>query len=217
MELNFQDIKKLDKVYRINLINSITGAKPANLIGTKSTNSVENLAVFSSVVHLGSNPPLIGFFIRPQIKKKSDTYQNIIENKYFTINSISKKYIVNAHFTSKKIASNLSEFEICKIQKTYINGFFAPFVKSSKIKIGLSLVETKKIYNNCILVVGKIELLNIDNESIDKEGRVDLESIGTVSISGCDTYNSITKIKKMPYVNSTFNIEDQLKNEEFTI
>ena len=112
MELNFQDIKKLDKVYRINLINSITGAKPANLIGTKSTNSVENLAVFSSVVHLGSNPPLIGFFIRPQIKKKSDTYQNILENKYFTINSISKKYIVNAHFTSKKIASNLSEFEI---------------------------------------------------------------------------------------------------------
>ena len=73
-KLNFQDIKKLDKVYRINLINSITGAKPANLIGTKSTNSVENLAVFSSVVHLGSNPPLIGFFIRPQIKKKSDRY-----------------------------------------------------------------------------------------------------------------------------------------------
>ena len=53
------DIFNLDKVKRLKLINSITGVKPANLIGTRSSDGITNLAIFSSIVHLGSNPPLI--------------------------------------------------------------------------------------------------------------------------------------------------------------
>ena len=54
------DIKSMSKIFRLNLINSITGIKPANLIGTKSKDNLENLAIFSSVVHLGSNHALLG-------------------------------------------------------------------------------------------------------------------------------------------------------------
>ena len=57
----------MDKISRLNLINSITGVKPSNLIGTKSKDGFSNLAIFSSVVHLGSKPPLIGFITRPCI------------------------------------------------------------------------------------------------------------------------------------------------------
>ncbi len=60
-----EDIEDLDKVFRINLVNSCTGYKSANLIGTKSNEGIPNVAVFSSIVHLGSNPPLLGFFLRP--------------------------------------------------------------------------------------------------------------------------------------------------------
>ena len=81
------DIKKLDKVYRLNLINSITGIKPANLIATRSKDGVDNVAIFSSVVHLGSNPAMIGFVMRPQSDKKSDTYQNIIDTNVYCIKS----------------------------------------------------------------------------------------------------------------------------------
>ncbi len=42
----------------------MTGIKPANLIGTISKNQVSSLAIFSSVVHLGSNPALLGFVLR---------------------------------------------------------------------------------------------------------------------------------------------------------
>ena len=55
MKLYRDDIINLDRFYRINLINSITGIKPANLVGTKN-NISENLAIFSSLVHNGSNP-----------------------------------------------------------------------------------------------------------------------------------------------------------------
>ena len=65
MYLNKDSIQQLEKVDRLNLINSITGISPANLIGTISNDSIENLAIFSSVVHIGSNPPLMGFVLRP--------------------------------------------------------------------------------------------------------------------------------------------------------
>jgi len=51
-----KEIEDLAKIYRLNLINSVTGYKSAHLVGTCSEMGNENLAVFSSVVHLGSNP-----------------------------------------------------------------------------------------------------------------------------------------------------------------
>ena len=58
-------IQDMDRVKRLNLINSITGISPANLVGTISNDLTENLSIFSSVVHIGSNPPLMGFILRP--------------------------------------------------------------------------------------------------------------------------------------------------------
>jgi hypothetical protein len=45
-----------EKVERLNLINSCTGYKSANLIATKSVDGAVNVAIFSSITHLGSNP-----------------------------------------------------------------------------------------------------------------------------------------------------------------
>jgi hypothetical protein len=61
---SFQDdLSKLEKVERLNLINSCTGYKSAKLIATKSLDGAVNV-IFSSITHLGSNPALIGF-VRP--------------------------------------------------------------------------------------------------------------------------------------------------------
>ena len=84
------DIDKMSKIFRLNLINSITGYKSANLIGTKTDDKINNVAVFSSVTHLGSDPPLIGFITRPENGNRN-TYNNILKNKLFTINHIKKK------------------------------------------------------------------------------------------------------------------------------
>ena len=54
------EIGKMEKLFRLNLINSVTGYKSANLIATKSEQKGVNVAVFSSVTHLGSNPALLG-------------------------------------------------------------------------------------------------------------------------------------------------------------
>jgi len=103
MYLNKDSIQQLEKVDRLNLINSITGISPANLIGTISNDSIENLAIFSSVVHLGSNPPLMGFILRPTKKNTRDTYENIIATNKFTINHINSDMIERSHYTSVKV------------------------------------------------------------------------------------------------------------------
>jgi len=100
------DIDAMEKIFRLNLINSCTGYKSANLIGTQSKEGKTNLAVFSSITHLGSNPPLIGFVLRPTTVPR-DTYRNLKESSLFTVNHIHYKSVADAHHTSAKYPENL--------------------------------------------------------------------------------------------------------------
>ena len=83
-----EDIEQLDRITRLKIINSVTGIKPANLIGTIDNKGQTNLAIFSSVVHLGSNPALLAFVSRPQTADVGHTYRNIQENGVYTLSLI---------------------------------------------------------------------------------------------------------------------------------
>ena len=96
--------------YKLNLINSATGYKSAQLVGTVSPEGNENLAVFSSIVHLGSKPALIGMILRPTTVPRH-TYSNIKATGIFTLNAITKKQIKDAHHTSAKYPEEISEFD----------------------------------------------------------------------------------------------------------
>jgi flavin reductase (DIM6/NTAB) family NADH-FMN oxidoreductase RutF len=103
------DIEEMSKIYRLNLINSVTGYKSAHLLGTISIEGNENLAIFSSVIHLGSNPAIIGFILRPTTVPRH-TYENIKSTGVFTLNAIHKNQIADAHHTSAKYPKGVSEF-----------------------------------------------------------------------------------------------------------
>lgn len=193
------DIESLDRVFRLNLMNSITGYKPAALIGSKSPEGQPNLAIFSSVVHLGSNPGLIGFIMRPTTVPRN-TYSNICDTKYYTINHVHEDFIEQAHYSSAKFDENTSEFEACNLPEEYLNDFFAPYVKNSQLKIGMELVETIDIKaNGTILVIGKVIDLHIAESCIQENGRLKLEELKTVAISGLNKYNTVSEIAEFPY------------------
>ena len=178
MYLNKDSIQQLEKFNRINLMNSITGISPANLIGTISNDSIENLAIFSSIVHIGSNPPLMGFILRPTKKNRRDTYENIFETNQFTINHIHSKMITRSHYTSTKFQKNESEFDKCKLTPEYLNRLKAPYVKESYIKIGLDLEDIHLIKSNgCRLIIGKIKHIFMPHNAIQKDGNIQLESL----------------------------------------
>lgn len=194
------DIDELARIPRANLINSISGYKPANLIGTVSRSGNTNLAIFSSVVHLGADPPLLGFVQRPASGVDRHTCQNIRETGVYTINHVNTDIVEQAHYTSAKFDRDVSEFEACGLTEEYLAGFAAPFVKESRVKIGLRLVDEMPIERNgTIFIIGEVEHIFLPDEIISEEGNVDLNAVETACISGLDTYHSVRQVARLPY------------------
>jgi len=200
MHLTKEDIEQTNKIKRLNIINSVSGIKPGNLIGTQSNDGDTNLAIFSSVVHLGSNPAYLGFFVRPDKEVRRHTYENVKENACFTINHIHSHFYENAHYTSAKFAKDVSEFEVCGLREEYLFDFKAPFVKESKLKMAMKLVEIVPIESTqTVLLVGEIQHLIIPDNVMDAQGYIDLSGINDVGISGLNSYYKLNKIKDLPY------------------
>jgi len=199
MHYDKKAIDQLDRVTRLKIINSATGIKPGNLIGTIGENGATNLAVFSSVIHLGSNPSLLGFISRPQTEEVGHTLRNILQTEYYTINHIHPEFVEKAHYTSAKFSSDVSEFDTCNLSEEYINHFKAPFVQESIFKMGLCFKEAVDIkLNGTVLVIGEIEELIIADKAFVNED-IDLEASEGVGISGLNTYYSLKKIDSYPY------------------
>ncbi len=199
MQLNAQHIEAMDRRYRAALVNSVTGFKPANLIGTVDSSGHSNLAIMSSVVHLGSNPPLIGLVFRPDSVDRH-TLENILEMRCYTINHISDQFIEAAHQTAARYARDVSEFEATGLTPDWHGGFPAPFVTEAVVRMGLELREHQElVINGTHLVIGEIVILQAPDHCVDTSGRLDLVRAGTVALSGLDTYHAATALKTMAY------------------
>ncbi len=194
------DIDQMDKIFRLNLINSCTGFKSANLLGTKSKNGISNVAVFSSITHLGSNPPLVGFVLRPTTVPR-DTYRNIKETGTFTVNHIHSAIVEDAHHTSAKYPSKVSEFTKTQLEEEYLDDFYAPFVKGARVQLGCTFLNEYEIKeNDTLLLVSQIEHVYVANQEIQQEdGWLKLQNADTVTINGLDGYAKTELIERFPY------------------
>jgi flavin reductase (DIM6/NTAB) family NADH-FMN oxidoreductase RutF len=200
MNAGKEEIRDLDRIYRLNLINSISGIKPANLIGTASPEGINNVAIFSSVVHLGSHPPQLGMIMRPQSPDIKDTYRNIKESGFYTINHVTADFYKKAHYTSAKLSREESEFDRMRLTPEIINGFAAPFVSESPVKMGMKLLEFMDLPNGCILAIGEVERLIVKDTALLENGQLDLSEYGNVGISGLNSYYELTTLDTLPYV-----------------
>ena len=181
-------INDLNHLYKINLINSCAGYKSANLIATKAADNQTNVAIFSSVTHIGSAPPLLGFFLRPTTVLRN-TYENIVETGYFTINHIHQKILKDAHHTSAKYDKNISEFDVTDLETDYKDNFYAPFVKNCPVQLAMKYVEEYDIkINNTKLVIGEIQGLYIKENVLEKDGFINLSNAEIATINGLDGY-----------------------------
>jgi len=196
---NIDEIHKLNHLYKINLINSCAGFKSANLIATKSNENNTNVAIFSSVIHLGSAPPLLGFILRPTSVPRN-TYENIMETGYYTINHVHEKIIKDAHHTSAKYDSSISEFDVTNLETIYKNNFFAPFVEDCPIQIAMKFVEEYDIKsNNTKLVIGEIQQLYIKDKLLKDDGFINLSEGKIATINGLNGYAIPTLKERFEY------------------
>ena len=189
-----KDINDMRHLYKINLINSCSGYKSANLIGTKSQSGINNVAIFSSVTHIGSSPALLGFFLRPTTVIRN-SYENIKETGFFTINHVHESILHEAHHTSAKYDKSLSEFDFTLLEEEYKGDYLVPFVKDAPVQIAMKYVEEYPINaNDTILLIGEITDLYIADDLLEEDGFVNLSKGKVASINGLDGY-SIPKLK----------------------
>lgn len=199
MIITNENTLNFEKLYRINFVNSLSGFKSANLIGTISKDGKTNLAIFSSVIHVGANPPMMGFLMRP-VSVERHTYNNIKGTGYFTINHIDKDIFKQAHQTSARYEKDVSEFDACGFTPEYSEVMKAPYVKESKIKLGCRFLEEHQIKSNdTIFMVGEILEVIIPDDVLTKDGYVDIEKADTIAISGLDSYHSMKRIARLTY------------------
>jgi len=183
------DILDLPQRHRARLINSISGFKSANLVGTKSPEGYENLSIVSSVVHLGSNPALLGMVMRPPSVPRH-TYENILSTETYTLNAIPKQLARAAHQTSARYDQAQSEFDATELEAFYRENWTAPYVGGAPVQLGMRLVEDVEIkHNGTRLIIGAVEHIYMVEGIQQPDGFVDLAGAGVVSIGGLDAYH----------------------------
>lgn len=197
--VTLQEVQSWDRFYRGNFINSLSGFKSGSMVGTLDGNGVTNLAIFSNIVHLGADPALIGFINRPR-EAAPHTIANIEQQGVYTINHIHEEIMEKAHQTSAKYAKGESEFEKTGLTPLWVPGINAPFVKESRIRYALRLQEIIPLkQNGTFLVIGAVTDIFVPKVAIQKDGFIDIESVGSLTTLGIDGYYKTTRLARYSY------------------
>ncbi len=192
-------IETMGKLARVQLANSLPGAKPIVLVGSINEKGQTNLAPFSTVTHLGSNPALIGLVSRPDLVERH-TLSNILETRSYTINHVHAGILEQAHHCSARYPREVSEFTASGLTPHFESGIAAPFVAEAKFRFALDLVDTLPItLNDTILIIGKVRLIQLPEEHLAEDGSIDLTALGSLASTALDTYFELGQPTRLPY------------------
>ncbi len=198
-EYNSNDILAFEQRYRAMFINSLGGFKSLCLIGTRNGKGTSNLAVFNSFFHVGANPPLFGFIVRPDTVERH-TLDNILETRVFTVNHVQEAFYKAAHQTAARYSEEESEFEATGLTEENMPGYYPPFVAESNVKIGASFRQKIDIaQNGTIMILAEIKYVSIPGEILMPDGFIDLEKAGTITCAGLDSYHRTERISRLTY------------------
>lgn len=191
------DIEQMEKQFRTNFINSLSGFKSVCLVGTQNRAGITNLAIFSQIFHVGANPALAGMLVRPDSVRR-DTLNNLQETGYFTLNHIRAEFYKKAHQTAARY--DVSEFEAVGLTPYYTDTVKAPYVAESHVRIGLSFAERHDLaINGTILIIGKVEEVFAPADCIAPDGYLDIEKAGTITCSSLDSYHVTRRLARLSY------------------
>ena len=161
--------------------------------------------------HIGSDPPLLGMIIRPHSVARH-TLENILQTKYYTLNHVNESIYKQAHQTSARYDKEVSEFNAAGLTEQWQYQFVAPFVKESRIQLGMELRKHQRLdINNTVLVIGEIVLINIKDNVVHEDGHIDIDRAKSVAVSGLDAYHGTGLLSRLSYAKP----ENHLKNKHY--
>ncbi len=192
-------LQTMDRLVRATFFNLTSGFKSPVLIGTISSTQQTNLGLFSSLIHIGANPPLLGFILRPTTVPRH-TYANIKATGMYTLNHVTHSILDQAHQASAKYASEVSEFDAVGLTPIFSASCKAPYVTESPLRMGLRLVEEHPIEaNGTRLIVGEVTEIWIEEDLVQQDGWFDPSNLDLVAVAGLEGYFRVQFDKRLPY------------------
>ena len=196
--LDREALDALPRRERAHLVNSLSGYKGVNLVGTCDAERRTNLSIVTSVVHVGAAPPLLGMIVRPHTVPRH-TLENLDATGAYTINAVTRAMHERAHRTSARWPREVSEFDGVGLAPVWSESHGAPYVAESPLQIGLEPVERHTLGNGCLFVIGAIVEVRLEGRARVADGHLDLGALDLVAASGLDEYHRAETLGRLPY------------------
>lgn len=199
MKISKQQLHEFGRRERAHFVNQLTGFKPAALIGTRSMEYIENLAIFSQIIHVGADPALIGILSRPDSVVRG-TLSNIQQTGAFTINQVAQSFFKQAHQSAARYNEAQSEFKEVGLTPVYDESCYAPMVEESPLKLCLTLKEMMPVKSNgTTLIIGEVTSIYLPESALSLDKTIDYQLLDTVTVTGLDTYYLPKKLARLSY------------------
>ena len=189
----------LPERWRAQLINSASGFKPLVLLATRNSLEIDNLAVFSQLIHLGANPPLLGVLFRPDSVPRH-TLENLQTQGIATVNAVRYEDRHAAHQTSARYSAEVSEFDAVGLKREFRPEWPLPFVHGCPVQWAVRLQTLMPIAaNGTQLAVLEVVHLFVAEVGIQGDGYVDLAALDVATVNGLDAYHRAGSLDRLPY------------------
>jgi len=178
--------------------------RPIAWVSTQNKDGIKNLAPFSFFTGVTSTPATLLFCCgnkRGGVPK--DTVANIIDTGEFVVNIVPHSLCQAMVKTSAPYPADIDEFEAAGVNFCPSKDVGPPRVKGAPIAFECTRYAIQEIKDDAErvtsrIVIGRIQLIHVDDAVLDSEGRVDVRRLDTVSRLGGQAYGQIGDTFEVP-------------------
>tara|TARA_Y100001933_G_scaffold220915_1_gene230441 strand:+ start:943 stop:1575 length:633 start_codon:yes stop_codon:yes gene_type:complete len=189
---------------QFNPVNALVAPRPIGWIGTLSAAGETNLAPFSYFNAFSADPPVVGFAPNAKVApdQAKDTLANVREVAEFTVSVVSAELAQAMNETSRPVPRGVDEFALAGLTAAPSRHVRPPHVGEAKAVLECTVAQVIALPSRpggraSHLVIGEVVGIHID-ESVIREGRVDLRLLRPVSRLGYLDYSIVDSLFEMP-------------------
>lgn len=142
------------------------------LVTTMDSKGREDVAPFSFVSPVSFDPPLVMI----SIGTNKHSYWNIIQKKEFVINIPGEKLLDKVWIAGERWDAEVSKIERAGLQTEKSKKVGPPRLTECIAHIECYVEEAKK-YGDHVIIIGKVVVLDVNEEYLDEEGRLRVDLV----------------------------------------
>jgi flavin reductase (DIM6/NTAB) family NADH-FMN oxidoreductase RutF len=183
---------------------SLVVPRPIGWISTYAKDGTPNLAPYSFFNAVGDAPPMVMFSSgarRPDHSDK-DSALNVEETGCFVVNMVSYELRDQMTLSAEEVEPNVDEFELAGLEIGQAKTVNAPLVVAAPAHLECKYMQTVKLASTkpgvfSKVVFGEVVGVQINDDFMTEQGRVDVEKVRPVARLGYMDYSSVETIFSM--------------------